>query len=356
MSVLATGHWLAIWLLGATWGAAAAEPVTIPVGGRTGIDGLRLVRLGGVEASAKRAGGALTVTFRTRGDERRLIALESRAGDAKGIAAAKALAIQYSLRIAGGAARLALVAYEKGGAAWFRIAPRPLAAGEDGEARLPLGSFQRAAFSRGGGETINWGNVERLWVAFVLDGPAAGTLELRRAIFTSEPYRPAQPLAVPCLAARLWNVSHDKAATVNMSFPKEGPKGGPCAKVDFTFPGGRHMYAVPSVALGDVELEGYRSLRFTYKADVPKGIAGLLVMLLERGGAQYHVVPAPPPSGEWRTVTIPFARFQLGGWSKDANSRLDLNNVRAVAIGVHGTPTDRQAKGTLRIANMEFVP
>ncbi|HUS93105.1 MAG TPA: hypothetical protein VM695_14700, partial [Phycisphaerae bacterium] len=136
----------------------------------------------------------------------------------------------------------------------------------------------------------------------------------------------------------------------------EGPGGGACVKIDYAFPGGRHMFVVPTVPVGEAELAGYRALRLTYRATVPEGIAGLLVMLIETGGAQYCVEPAPPASEQWRTLTIPLADLRLGRWTKDANARLDLDDVRSVAVGIHGTATPARNRGTIHVAKIEFIP
>lgn len=334
----------------------AAEPVTTPLGGEKGPAGLALVQSAGMKADVKRTGRALRVTFAKSGEERRLLAFAARPADAARLAAAKTLAVRYSLRLTAGAARLALVVFEKGGAAWFGVSARPLAAGDGLEERLRLRSFRKVAFAPGGGKDVDWTHVERVWVGLVLDGQAAGTVELHGAEFTTEPYRPARPLVVPCAAAALWSIAKDAAATAKVTAAKDGPDGSACARIAFAFPGGRHMYVVPTVRPGGAELAGYRAMRLTYKAALPKGIPGLLLMLIERGGAQYFVEPPPPAAADWKTVTIPLDRFRLGRWSRDDNGRLDLNDVRAVAVGVHGTAAEREAKGTIRVADIRLVP
>jgi len=228
--------------------------------------------------------------------------------------------------------------------------------GELTEARLPLASFRRAAFAQDEDEDIQWEQVEKLWLGLAIDGPARGQLILGRAVLTSEPYRPTKPLKVTDGGPGEWSVGHDRAATAKTTTPPEGPDGKPCMRLDYAFPGGRHMYVVPSTRLPEAELEGYKALRFTYKATLPEGIDGLLVMLMERDGTQYYADPAPPASAEWKTVTIPFTSFQRGTWTKDENSRLDLNDVGSVAIGLHGTTADTRAKGTIWAADVQFIP
>ena len=163
-----------------------------------------------------------------------------------------------------------------------------------------------------------------------------------------------RPFAVPFADRKLWSLSHDPAATLTVAHVDEGRA---CSRIDFVLPGGRHMYAVPSVRLPELELSGFSGMRLTYRAALPKGIDGLLVMLIERsGGTQYYADPAPKASGEWTTVTIPFERFQRGSWSKDDNDRLDLDAVLSVAIGVHGTTAEAQGKGAIWVSEITFVP
>ena len=69
-----------------------------------------------------------------------------------------------------------------------------------------------------------------------------------------------------------------------------------CMKVKFTFPGGRHMYMVPTTSVPETDLDGYRALRFKYRAVLQEGLQGLLVSLHEADGSQYVATPAPPVS------------------------------------------------------------
>ena len=69
-----------------------------------------------------------------------------------------------------------------------------------------------------------------------------------------------------------------------------------------------------------------------------------------------EIASAPPASAEWREVTIPFGQFRRGGWSEDENDRLDLNDVAAAAIGVHGVARGVQARGSILAAQIELVP
>ena len=314
----------------------------------------RLAPTAGVETTLKAEGTALKIGFRKVGDERRLLAAE--VDSLKRSPEAKALAVTYSLRVEGGEARLALVVFAKSGAVWFKTGSRPLEAGKAVEARLSLKALRKAEFARGGGKELDWQGVEKLWVGVVLDGKASGELVLHSAEVTDRPYRPTKPLMVQCADPKQWSIARDPAATAAATAAKDALGGGACVRIDFTFPGGRHMYVVPSVRMNEAELGGYRALRLTYKATVPKGIDGLLVMLIERDGTQYQAQPAPPGAAEWKTLTIPLKQFRRGGWSKDENDRLDLDDIRSVAVGVHGTARDAQARGTICISRIELVP
>jgi len=305
------------------------------------------------KASDEKGGAAVRMTFRKTGDERRLVALERKAEG--GLGDARVLSVRYRLALQEGPRpRLALVVFEKGGGAWFRIGALPLAPDGPRETRLSLRSFRQAAFSATEDDALEWDKVEKLWLGLVFDAPAAGTIELSRAQFTAEPYRPTEPLAVPCDDASLWGVGKDPAAQGTLSIANEGPDGKPCAKFEFAFPGGRHMYALPTLQLPELELDGYRALRFACKARLPAGISTLLISLLEGDHSQYCA--EPPASDEWRTLTIPFDQLTLGGWSKDENDRLDLTEIRSLIIGLHGTASEKQASGTIWATDIEFVP
>ena len=116
------------------------------------------------------------------------------------------------------------------------------------------------------------------------------------------------------------------------------------------------MFVIPRAAVHAEELDGYSGLRITYKAQLPEGIDGLLVMLIESDGTQYHAVPPPPASAEWKTITIPWSGFRRGGWSRDENDRLDRNEVGEVAVGMHGTATAEEAAGRISVSGAQFVP
>jgi hypothetical protein len=330
-------------------------------GGASGLEGFRLAASGGMtvklEGPGGAAGDALRLTFDKPGEERRLLALAAPLplkGDAS---TTKAVEVTYRLSLeAGQPPRLALVAWEKGGGVWHKVAGEPLTVGEVASARLSVASLNQTVFSQDASGALEWNNLEELWLGVVIDGPARGTLEIRQARFTSEPYRPTKPLRVTGDGAGQWSVVNDPAAQCLVSIRDEGPGGKPCMRFDFTFPGHRHMYALPVVPLPPADLEGYRGVQFTYKATIPPGIRGLLVTLWEQGGAQYEGFPYPPPSDDWVTVTMPFSDFKLAGWTKDDNGRLDLDRLTNMVIGVHGTADADVGTGTIWVCDIEFVP
>ncbi|NCO42690.1 MAG: hypothetical protein COZ06_33015 [Armatimonadetes bacterium CG_4_10_14_3_um_filter_66_18] len=345
--------------LAATSFVAAQPPVKVPLGGGAGgVEDLRLVPFTNLTAKLDKVKAAdaegVRVTFEKTGDERRLLALEAPVQQAP--EGAKALSVTCRLRLTQGESpRLALVIYEKDGGAWFKVSTRPLRTGDLGEVRMPLVSFSRAAFSQDADTELQWGQAERVWLGLAIDGPAKGTWELTKAFFTSEPYRPAQALRITGDGPGTWTVGKDPDAKGVVSTPNEGPDGKACMRFDLTFPGGRHMYALPATPLPAAELEGYRALKFTYKATLPAGLKGLLVTLRERGGGQYIIDPPPPPTDDWKTLEVPFADFVLGGWAKDENQRLDLDQLDAILIGTHGIAT-QGGDGTILATDVEFVP
>lgn len=335
--------------------AAALATETALVGGSAGFSGVKCVPTNNVSARLTRQSGAATIRFEKTGDIRRMLALETK--PAAALAPPRALALWGRVSLdQGEAPRLATVLFERGGGVWFRVSGTALDLGESIEARMPLRSLREAGFSNDASGQLEWDQVETVWVGLVMDGPARGTFELTRAIFTDEPYRPTRPLRIPRSGPGTWSVGKDPAAKADLTTPDEGPEGQACMKVAFTFPGGRHMYMVPTTSVPQAELDGYSALRFRYRAVLPEGIAGLLVMLIENTGSQYVATPPPPASDAWTTANIALGEFKLGGWSKDPNNRLDLCDVGKVAIGVHGTATGAGGDGLIMAVDIALVP
>ncbi len=295
------------------------------------------------------------IAFAKTDDERRLLALETRSPE--GLTGAKALAVRYRLHLTDGdAPRLALILFEDEGGVWFKVALRAIPTGGPHDLRLPLTRLAQAAFSQDDDGELQRDRVARAWLGLALDGSVVGTFELLDATFTAEPFRPTRPLRLTDDGPGPWHVAKDAAVQARLTTLNEGPGGKPCMKFEFTFPLGRHMYALPRLPVPEAEYDSYKALRFTYRATLPKGIDGLLVTVFERDGSQYCAEPAPPASGDWRTVTLPFERFRLGAWSQDENGRLDLADLNAIVIGLHGTARAAPGTGTIRAADVELVP
>jgi hypothetical protein len=193
-------------------------------------------------------------------------------------------------------------------------------------------------------------------VGLTIDGPAEGVLEISDVRFTREPYKPTKSLRITGDGPGVWSVGKDPAVEATLTTPNEAPGGKACMKFEFKVPGGRHMYAIPSTPVPDTELDGYRALRFTYKAALPDGIKGLLVTVGEHGGGQFYADPPPPASAEWTTVTIPFASLKFAPWSKDPNGRFDLGQVDRVMIGTHGTASGKGGPGVICVTDVELIP
>lgn len=325
-------------------------------------------------------GGAIedpvTVAWAKRTADRRLLPLEITPDGT--LSGAKALSMKCLLNvIEGRAPRLAIVLFEREGGVWFKINPQPLAvldpekdvpttsesleadtdlASWGEEIRLPLKALQQAAFSQDADGELQCDQVTKVWIGLVLDGPANGAMSIHEARFTAEPFRPTQTLRVTGDEPGVWRVSRDAAVQAEIGTPDEGTDGKACMKFAFTFPAGRHMYALPRTQLPNVEVEAYKALRFTYKATLPAGIDGLLVSLFEQDGSQYRAKNPPPPSADWQTVTLPFSDFALGEWSRDENGRLDMDQIRSLTIGLHGTARADRTSGAILATDVELVP
>ena len=339
--------------LAVTMVASAAEVSLI--GGSAGFKNVRCVPMNEVTANVERGAETLKIRFEKTGDIRRMLALEVRPKQALMEPRSLALRVQINLDH-GDAPKPGIMLYERGGGVWYRVSGRAMMLGEETEIRMPMRNLREAAFSDDESGQLEWDRIEKVWVALLMDGPARGTILLSQAMLTDETYRPTHPLRLTGSGPGAWSVAKDQAAKAELTTPKEGPEGQACMKVKFTFPGGRHMYMVPSTPVPETDLDGYRALRFRYRAVLQKGIEGLLVMLLETGGSQYMAMPMPPASEEWTTITIPIQDFRLGGWSKDPDNRLSLCDVGRVTIGTHGTPSGAGGDGVIMASDVELVP
>lgn len=296
--------------------------------------------------------GALRINF-SNDDERRFFGIEM---PLKVKVSGNSLVLVYRSKLSqADILRACIIAFDGFGNAWFkRTLPLPIT-NEFVESRISLSGFTPAAFARHPERGFSINNISKLWVGFIVDGKSSGTVELSRISLTDEPYKPTEPLPVPLVGN--WRLVKDPAVKAQLSLIHDGTPPMPCMKVEFLFPIGRHMYLLPIIpVVHESELSDYKALQFTYRAELPDGISGLLVCLWEKDGSQYYADPSPPASQEWRTVTIPFSAFKLGGWSSDENGQLDLNQVESIVIGAHGTAKGKDGSGFIIARALKFVP
>lgn len=323
-------------------------------GNEVSLADLRWVPTGGIEAQAAAPDGVLTLEFAKTGPERRMLVVGGNIPTPS--PEARSVVIRYRLDMAEGPAPLlAVVLYDDRGCSWYAVSYEPVELGVSTEARVSIRAARPAAFTADPRAELDPAAIKRAWIGPILDGPASGTLQVAGVALTPEPYRPTKPLAVPSGDPAQWSAGCDPAVVWTLVAANEGPDGQSCIRFEFSIPGGRHMYAIPSTALPQGELAAYSSLRLRYQATLPPGIEGLLVMLGEHGG-QFYADPPPPASEEWTEITIPFDRFVLGGWSRDDNGRLDMAAADRVFVGMHGTATGETGRGVIRIAALELVP
>ena len=297
----------------------------------------------------------LKVAFSKMGSCRRLLYLRAEA--AGRLASVKAIALQYRLQLVELARpRLAVVVFDSDGESWIKVARLVAPSATLSDARVSLAALRPTDFSPRANGKVDWQEAQRVWLGIVLDGPAEGTLEIRSPRLTDEPSRPTEPLLLTADGARQWTMHRDKAVQSRLTTSDGGPGGQACMRAEFSFPGGRHMFCTNSLSVPFDDLEGYRALRITYRAELPPGISGMLVLLSERSGACYLAEPSLPASAAWQTVTIPLDRFRLAAWSKDADSRLGMEEVTRVWVGAHGSATGDGGSGSISVCNMALVP
>ncbi len=287
-----------------------------------------------------------TLRFSKPDVSRRLVAVELvPAGD---LAAQRSLSLRGRLVLADGmVARLALIAYEAGGGAWYRLDPIPVEPGAVARG-LSLAGLQETAFSHDDDGALDWTAVERLWLGLVVEGAGDGVVEVESLDLSTEPYRPTVPLQV----TGAWRTGQDPAVTSELTTRDE--EGVEVMRYAFTMPLGSHMYALPQRALPAGDVSGYTHLRVTWRAALPPGSVRILISVHETGGAQYIVDPPPQPSAEWTTSEIPLDSLVLGGWSQDANQQLDLHQLVAVTVGCHGTAAEG-GEGWIEAKEIAFV-
>ena len=337
----------------------AKEPteVDVPLVNSKGGKGLTVAPGLGADVSARLIEGTSAnedvtqLAFDNRLAERRIAALEGVPAGA--IEGARALVLDYRLAMGqGNAPPIVVLFFENDGGVWYRTSSKWGVGSQFSEIRLPLkGAFTRAVFATDADETIRWEQVETIWLGLLVTGPSAGALEVRQVRFTAEPLRPDSPVAL----GTSWDIAQDSAVESKLDVKSQVAGGGEATDYRFNLPGGRHMFAMIRTPIDVDELDGYSGLQFTYRAKLPESIRGLLIMLIEGDGTQYRAVSPPPASDEWQTVTIPFEGFERGGWSKDENDQLDLEDVSHLSIGMHGT-TPAASLGTIQIRDVRILP
>jgi len=332
---------------------AALLSTVLFVSGQNELAKWRVVPTTGLNVSWKRMGGKLVINFSKLGKERRLLLLETIQPQ---VSKAKSVDIRYRLRLVrGGRLKFAVLVHGDAGEVWFKIAQPVEIVGEEVDWRIPLSGLKPAAFSTAQTDP-DMTKIRKLQVGLVLDGVCEGIWEIESISLSSEPFKPTKPIVVLISPQAKLSLAHDPAAKAKTEIVKEGPEGKWCWKTEFVIPGGRHMYVLPSISLPDADLTGYSGLQLTYKANLPSGIKALLVILVEHDGSHYYTDRIATPSGEWRTLVIPFSEFRLGGWSQDENGRLDLDQIGSVIVGMHGTTSESEGRGSIWVASIAFVP
>ncbi|NMA46855.1 MAG: hypothetical protein GX945_09875 [Lentisphaerae bacterium] len=313
----------------------------------------------GVDASletlaAGESGGPLwRITFTKKGAERRFVPLAIEAPAA--MPAFKAL--ELSIAVSAGedvAIRPAIIFFTKNGDAWYRYGTPRANDGRTEALRLNLSSLRRTNFSSGSDKELEWSKLSHFWLGFLADGEGSGRVEISKASLTSRPYVPTAPLEIALEPVQKWSIGIDKAATQKSAMVKDGDMELPM--LSFRFPLGRHMFVTPGMPLPEAEYAAYKGLRLTYKAKIPAGINGLLILLHEGGGSFYNTI-AVPASAEWRSIELPFAGFKMASWNeKPSGNELDVSNVKRITIGCHGTATGDDGEGEIVVKKLELLP
>lgn len=317
------------------------------------LTGWRVVTPVGISARWTRSRDKLVINFAKSGNERRLLLLETTSPD---IAKAKSVLLRFKLKLVKGKPpKLAVLAYRASNEVWFKVSPLLALTDEEIEWQLPLTGLRPAAFSVASGEP-DLTKIRRLQVGLALDGVCFGVWEIREIALLTKPFRPSRPLVIPISTEIPLSLNRDPAAKARTSIAKEGISGGWCWKTEFTIPGGRHMYVLPSIHMPDMDLTGYSELRITYRAKLPVGIKALLIILVENDGSHYYNDRIAVPTDEWRTLTIPISEFRLGSWSQDENGKLDRDKIESIVVGMHGTTSEQEGHGTILVTSIAFVP
>ncbi len=336
-----------------------AQDAFMPLCAEGGVVTAALQPVAGIDAKlaalpAGEAGGPLwRVVFTKKGAERRFVPLAIEAPAA--MPAFKALEVTVAVSADEAVVvRPAIMFFDKNGDAWYRNGTPLVNDGKAVALRMNLANLRRTNFSAGSGKEPDWSALSHFWVGFLADGEGAGRVEISKASLTSRPFVPTVPLEIALLPIQKWSIGVDKAATQSSAMVKDGD--GEVPTVSFRFPLHRHMFVVPAMPLPEAEYASYKGLRLTYKAKVPAGIKGLLIMLGEGGGSFYNTVEVPP-SAEWRSIELPFDSFTMASWSKKpSGSDLEVSNIKSITIGCHGLATGDNGEGEITVKKLELMP
>lgn len=330
--------WFCMILLGA--GAAAC----------VGQGDLELRGLGptaGVQARMSHEDGA-AIDFSKAAPGRRMVALDFAVG--KLPEPVKALEAECRLKVSEGlACRWALVVVEGDGEDWVKIAGAPETGESARTVRISVSAPRRMEYATAGDGVLDWAGVERVWFGLVVDGVGDGRLEVKGARLTSETARPDKPVQIG-LAAENWTQHKDPAAEGKLGVGEGG-----ALRIDFRFPGGRHMFCTNSRALPAEELEGYGALGLDYSAALPPGISGLLVLIATADGTCYRADPMPGP-GQAIVARLPLNEFTRAEWTSRGPERLNMAEAVTIWVGVHGAATGDGGPGFIEVRRLALEP
>jgi hypothetical protein len=293
------------------------------------------------------------VSFTKKGPERRFIPLEialpTVTPSYKALEMTLSSTAESNLTL-----RPAIMFYDKNGNAWYRYGMPLVNDGQAQALRMNLSQLRRANFNKDGSKDMDWSGLSHLWLGLLADGEGAGQFALSNVGLTSRAYVATTPLLIPLRPIKAWSMAHDKAATQSSQMLKDGDQ--EVASVSFRFPLNRHMYVTPSMALPEAEYEAYKGLRLVYKATLPAGINGLLIMFHEGGGSFYSSIPVPATDG-WQSIELPYDKFVMASWSKKTNgSDFEPARITRLTVGCHGTATGDNGEGEYAIQKIELIP
>jgi hypothetical protein len=130
-----------------------------------------------------------------------------------------------------------------------------------------------------------------------------------------------------------------------------GPDGGVAFPITFTGPGDRWCY--PRARFAEAQdWRQYQALAFEYRFDTDDDTTSARVQVIETGGSSY-ICPVLPAKKDWQRAVALFADMDYGSWSpKDADGKLDLDQIGSILIGCN---TQKLDKLTLEVRNVELL-